>query len=62
MSFPFLAGMKRASNALLKAWLKLEEGLQRRRQCHQLLSLNNRMLKDIGVSRCDAWREATRWD
>ncbi|HXP97303.1 MAG TPA: DUF1127 domain-containing protein [Telmatospirillum sp.] len=62
MSFPFLAGMKRASDALLKAWLRVEEGLQKRRQRHQLLSLDNRMLKDIGVSRCDAWREATRWN
>lgn len=32
--------------------------LERHRQRQALLSLNDHMLKDIGVSRADAWQEA----
>ena len=38
----------------LGSWL--ERGRQRRR----LLELPDAMLKGIGISRCDAWREARR--
>jgi uncharacterized protein YjiS (DUF1127 family) len=43
-------------------WLRLESGLERWRQRRLLLTLDDRMLKDIGLSRCDAEREAAkRW-
>ncbi len=31
-----------------------------RRERHQLLGLNERELRDIGITRVDAWREAER--
>lgn len=34
---------------------------QRSRQRRALLRLDQRMLKDIGISRCDAEREAAKW-
>jgi uncharacterized protein YjiS (DUF1127 family) len=34
--------------------------LERRRQRRALLRLPDAMLKDIGISRCDAWREAEK--
>ncbi|WP_275097531.1 DUF1127 domain-containing protein [Sedimenticola hydrogenitrophicus] len=33
---------------------------QRQRQRRALLQLNDRMLSDIGISRCDAEQEATK--
>lgn len=37
-------------------------GLERWRQRRRLLALDERMLRDIGISRCDAEREARkRW-
>ena len=34
---------------------------ERSRQRRALLRLNQRMLKDIGISRCDAEQEAAKW-
>ena len=39
---------------LLAAWL------QRRRERYQLLQLTERELRDIGITRCDAVREAAK--
>jgi uncharacterized protein YjiS (DUF1127 family) len=40
------------------SWVRA--ALKARRQRQQLLALDDRMLADIGVSRADAYREATR--
>lgn len=34
--------------------------LERRAQRRTLLTMNDHLLKDIGVSRADAWREASK--
>jgi uncharacterized protein YjiS (DUF1127 family) len=41
-------------------WLRLDRILEVRRQRRALLALDDRMLKDIGLSQADAWREANR--
>jgi len=38
----------------------ISKGLQRRAERRRLLSLDDHMLKDIGVSRCDVEREIRR--
>jgi uncharacterized protein YjiS (DUF1127 family) len=42
----------------------LELALEVRRERRMLLGLDDRVLRDIGLSRCDAWAEACRslWD
>ncbi len=60
MPFPRRAWMKIGRQALLRAWLAVEAALIRRRQRRQLLSLSDPLLKDIGLSRCDAYREADK--
>ena len=40
--------------AMLELWL------ERRRQRRALLELNDHLLKDIGLSRADAWQEGTK--
>jgi uncharacterized protein YjiS (DUF1127 family) len=45
----------------LSVWLVVEAAWIRRRQRRQLLGLDDRHLKDIGISRCDAMREAAKW-
>ncbi len=45
----------------LKDWyLILLQCLERRKQRQQLLRLDDRMLKDIGISRADALKEARK--
>lgn len=39
---------------------RLNAILQRRKQRRQLLQLDNRMLKDLGLSRADAVREGSK--
>ena len=41
-------------------WSSLDRILEVRRQRRALLALDDRMLKDIGLSRADAWHEANR--
>jgi uncharacterized protein YjiS (DUF1127 family) len=41
-------------------WSRLERVMEVRRQRRALLSLDDRMLKDIGLSRADAWLEGNR--
>jgi uncharacterized protein YjiS (DUF1127 family) len=62
MPFSPRAWAEIGQSALLQLWMSLEATLLRRHQRRQLLALDNRMLKDIGISRCDAWQEASRWD
>lgn len=46
----------------VKIWHAFEDSVERWRQRRLLLALDDRMLKDIGLSRCDAEREAAkRW-
>jgi uncharacterized protein YjiS (DUF1127 family) len=39
---------------------RLAEWLDRRQQRRALLQLNDQLLKDIGLSRADAWQEARK--
>jgi uncharacterized protein YjiS (DUF1127 family) len=43
------------------AYRLLGSWLERRRQRRELLGLSDAMLEDIGLSRCDAWREPFWW-
>lgn len=49
-----VAGRIRRGVALLRTWQ------QRRRQRHALLSLDERLLRDIGIGRDEARREAAK--
>lgn len=40
---------------------RLWQWCERSRQRRALLRLDSRMLKDIGISRCDAEQEAAKW-
>jgi uncharacterized protein YjiS (DUF1127 family) len=53
--------LRNASGRLVVALLQRQELAQQRRR---LLSLDDRMLKDIGITRADASREGSRlfWD
>ena len=56
------AGILRAAGTrLLLALLQWQELAQQRRR---LLAMDDHMLKDIGITRADAWHEGTRpfWD
>jgi uncharacterized protein YjiS (DUF1127 family) len=46
-----------ARHAARAAWRWLLQARERARQRGALLRLDDRMLKDIGISRCDAYRE-----
>ena len=54
----------RLLQTLLASMSWLDAKLERRRSRHMLLELTDYQLKDIGLSRCDAEREAQRpfWD
>jgi uncharacterized protein YjiS (DUF1127 family) len=41
-------------------WYRVERIIEIRRQRRALMALDERMLKDVGLSRTDAWREANR--
>jgi uncharacterized protein YjiS (DUF1127 family) len=47
-------------SSLFRLVTRFEKLLERRRSRLALLELSDDMLKDIGVSRCEAYREATR--
>lgn len=55
--FPVLSWLARAV-----AWLELR--MEKRRSRRALLELNDEQLKDVGLSRADAYREGIRpfWD
>lgn len=44
----------------LRLLARLDAWVDRRRQRRALLGLSDELLKDIGVSRADAWREASK--
>ena len=50
--------------AILSAWLKVKAWREVSRQRRELRDLSDHLLKDIGISRADATREADRyfWD
>ena len=50
--------------AILNAWLKVKNWREVSRQRRELRDLSDHLLKDIGISRADATREADRyfWD
>jgi uncharacterized protein YjiS (DUF1127 family) len=50
--------------AILNAWLKVKDWREVSRQRRDLRDLSDQLLKDIGISRADAIREADRtfWD
>lgn len=50
----------RASSAALRVVLMIEDALERRRSRFALMELTDEQLKDIGVSRSEAFREANR--
>ena len=54
------AGSRRTLRAILAALDQLEDMAERRRSRRALLWLNDAQLKDIGLSRADAFREARR--
>jgi uncharacterized protein YjiS (DUF1127 family) len=41
-------------------WYRVERIIEVHRQRRALMALDDRMLKDIGLSRTDAWHEANR--
>ncbi|PKU23308.1 DUF1127 domain-containing protein [Telmatospirillum siberiense] len=53
-----LSWMKSGDRLLLRTWARVEAALARRRERRRLLGLDDHLLKDIGLSRCDAHREA----
>ncbi len=50
--------------AIMRVWLKVKAWREVSRQRNQLSNLSDPLLKDIGISRADAIREANRvfWD
>jgi uncharacterized protein YjiS (DUF1127 family) len=50
----------RAASVALRVVLMIEDALERRRSRLALMELNDDQLKDIGVSRSEAFREANR--
>lgn len=67
-TFPQRQGLRPVSDGtvalLIDLLLRLDDMLERHRSRKALLELSEEQLKDIGISRSDAIREATRpaWD
>jgi uncharacterized protein YjiS (DUF1127 family) len=59
-SYASLPEMRTETSFLSRAMKKLEEYAEHRRQRVDLLTLDDHMLKDIGISRADADRLAGR--
>lgn len=55
-----MAAVKWVGSVLFAVWQKLEIWQERANQRHRLLELDERLLKDIGVSRAEAEREAQK--
>jgi uncharacterized protein YjiS (DUF1127 family) len=53
-------GFRKAGRDLLELFEVVAVWSQRARERRQLLTLDERMLKDIGASRVDAWQEASK--
>jgi len=55
---------RRIAGGIVRLICLLDLALEVRRERRMLLSLDDRVLRDIGLSRCEAWAEAHRslWD
>jgi uncharacterized protein YjiS (DUF1127 family) len=60
LSQDVLAATRPVRRSFLNRWIRMERALERWRQRRLLLTLSGRALKDMGISRCDAEREAAR--
>lgn len=47
-------------DGIRQAWLAVETAWHRRSQRRELLTLDDRVLEDMGISRYDAWQEAAK--
>ena len=54
------AATKWGVQVLPRGWAKLEVWYRRASQRRQLRELDERLLRDIGISRADAWREGRK--
>ena len=60
-------GYERAAVTAAASWRDgrliglLERWFERRRQRHALWQLSDSMLKDIGITRAEAWGESRKW-
>jgi uncharacterized protein YjiS (DUF1127 family) len=54
------AGCALARRDLTRVLMLLETALERRRERRFLAGLDDRALADLGLSRADAWREASK--
>jgi len=50
----------RRPRRLCLMWREIRAAFARRRERDLLLRLDDRALKDFGISRCDAWHEARK--
>lgn len=53
-------GFRKAGRDLIEVLDAVATWSQRARERRRLLSLDERMLKDLGASRVDVWREASK--
>ncbi len=58
LQFRLRQGLAAAPMPILKAFARLIVGLRRRRQRYDLAQLDDRMLRDMGISRVEAERES----
>lgn len=58
MCSSFIAWVNAGDRFLLAVWSRVETALIRRCEYRHLRQLDDRLLKDIGLSRCDVVREA----
>lgn len=54
------SGWRKFKRCLLMLWLRIESWQERARQRRALLALDERLLKDIGLTRADAVREGRK--
>jgi uncharacterized protein YjiS (DUF1127 family) len=59
-SLPHVGAHAGIVDAMARLVVRLRAGLLARRQRRALMALDDRMLADIGLSRTDAYREASR--
>jgi uncharacterized protein YjiS (DUF1127 family) len=57
-ALPHAAGSSQFAWSTL--WFRIERVLEVRRQRRALMALDDRLLKDIGINRTEAWREGSR--
>ena len=57
---PFSHGFDKAADAFIRAFATIELWRSRSNERRRLAEFDDRLLKDIGVSRADAWKEANK--